>query len=142
MTKKEKNKKVDEKTAVLAVNYPVGDFLVRLKNAALARKHEVNYPYTKYVKAVAESLKKSGHLDEVEKNDNNLVLRLTYKKKEPALINLQIISKPGLRVYTDFDELEKKKGPEVYLISTSFGVMTSKEALKKRIGGEIIARIW
>lgn len=123
-------------------NYPVGDFLIQIKNAAMARNREVSVPETKLVKTVANVLKKQGLLDEIRKDKNNITVRLAYKKKEPVLLGLKLISKPGLRVYWDVDQLEKTKGPSMFLISTSVGILSSKDAIKKRVGGEVIVEIW
>jgi len=123
-------------------NYPVGDFITRIKNAALAGKKVFSVPNTKLVYEVAKTLKKSGVLSEIKKEDSNLNLRLAYHKKEPLLINLKLVSKPGLRVYMNIDELSNHKGVSYFVLSTSKGVMTSKEALKLGIGGEAIAEIW
>lgn len=58
------------------------------------------------------------------------------------MINLKLVSKPGLRIYMTADELEKKKGPSIYLISTPLGIISARQAIKSRVGGEVIAEIW
>jgi small subunit ribosomal protein S8 len=123
------------------VNYPVGDFLIRIKNACLAKKREVRVESTKLIHAVARALKNSGYLDEVVKKGKSLSVRIAYRKKEPVIMNIRLISKPGLRIYMSVGELEKVKGPSVYIVSTSKGVMSIEEAIKKRLGGEVIAEI-
>jgi len=123
------------------MNYPVGDFLIQVKNAAMAKRREVIFADRKQIREIAYVLKEKEYFDEVEKEDGKLKIRLTYIKKEPALISLKLISKPGLRIYMSVDELEKVKSPSFFIVSTSKGVMTSKDAIKKRVGGEIIAEI-
>lgn len=123
-------------------NYPVGDFLIRIKNAVLARRHEVSTSDTKLVAAVALALKAEGLLEEVKKNDGEIIVRLTYRKKEPAILNLRLVSKPGLRIYISVAELEKIKGPSIFIVSTSKGVMSSRRALRERLGGEVIAEVF
>jgi len=125
-------------------NYPVGDFLVQIKNAALSEKREFNLVSTKFIKAVADVLKKEGILEEVtlDKEKRNVTVRLNYHKKRPVLIDLKLVSKPGLRRYMDVDDLKKKRGASFLLLSTPSGVMVSKDAIKKNIGGEVIAEIW
>lgn len=122
-------------------NYPVGDFLIRIKNAVMAKNHNTSVVSSKLVLEVAKKLKKEGYLDEVEKVKNKINVRLKYHKKEPVILNLKLISKPGLRIYMSVKELEKKKGPSIYLISTAKGILTTREAIKKRIGGEVIVEI-
>ena len=112
-----------------------------MKNAALARRKDVEVPYSKLVYSVSEVLKKEKCLSEIKKVENNLVVKVAYFKKEPAILQLKLISKPGKRVYAGSDELHEHKGPSFFLVSTPQGVMTSKEAVKKNIGGEIIAEI-
>jgi len=123
-------------------NYPVGDFLIRLKNAAMAGNKKVDASPDKQIKAIAEALKKMGYLDEVKSEKGTLTVSLTFKNKEPRLMNLKLVSKPGLRVYLGADELEEKKGPSVFLVSTPKGVISSLQAIKNRAGGEVIAEIW
>ncbi len=122
-------------------NYPVGDFLIRIKNAALAKRKSVNVPTTKLIKAVAETLEKEGFLSQVKVTDGELSAMLTYQKKEPVVMNVKLVSKPGLRIYADVDELEGRRKPSILVISTPKGVMSSKEAVKKRVGGEVIAEV-
>lgn len=121
-------------------NYPVGDFVTRVKNAAMSDAKEVRLGKTKLIKAVAEALKREGFLDEVSEKDDELILRLAFKEKEPLIIDLELVSRPGLRIYETVEELESKKGPEVYILSTSKGVLSSNEAVKKNIGGEVILK--
>jgi len=123
-------------------NYPLGDFLIRVKNAAMAGAKDFSVPSTKLVYEVAKVLKKNGILSEVKKKENILDLRIAYHKKEPVLVNMKLVSKPGLRVYKNVDELQKHKGVSYFILTTSQGIMTSKDALKEGIGGEAIVEIW
>jgi small subunit ribosomal protein S8 len=124
------------------INYSIGDFLVRIKNAALAGKKEFEVDNTKLIESIAKVLKKEGILTEVKKKDGILMVKLAYRKKEPILMNLKLVSKPGLRIYMGADELSAIKGPSFFILSTPKGIMTSFEAIKKRIGGEVIVEIW
>jgi len=123
------------------IDYPVGDFLIRVKNAGMARNKNVVVPKTKTVVAVANVLKKIGILDSVKINNNILEATLTFKKKEPVLINIKLISRPGLRIYQTADEIEKKKGPSTLIVSTPKGIVSSHEVKKIRQGGEVIAEV-
>lgn len=122
-------------------NYPVGDFLIRLKNASLARKKDVVVPMSKLIKSLALTLKDLGYLSQVEEEEGNLRVKIAYHKKEPLLSDVRIISKPGLRVYMGVEELRKRRGPYIALVSTPKGIMSSKKAIKERLGGEVIAEV-
>ena len=123
-------------------NYPVGDFLIRVKNAVLARNREVVVANTKLIKEVAKVLKREGFLDAISEKGGELSARLSFRRKEPLILGIKLVSKPGLRIYMGIDELEKKKGPSMFIISSPKGVISSSEAKKKRLGGEVIAEVW
>lgn len=122
-------------------NYFVGDFLIRFKNAAMAKNKSFEARSTKLVLAVAEALKKQGFLDGVTKKGSKAIFSLAFKHKRPVLTDLKLVSKPGLRVYTDVWELNKRKKPSFLLISTPKGILSSKEAIKQNVGGEVIVEI-
>ena len=123
-------------------NYPVGDFLIRIKNAAMIGRKETSAGNTKLIQAVAESLKKLGYLDSVEVKDGKISVTLSYHQKKPILYDLKLVSKPGLRVYKNVDEIEAAKGPFLLILSTNKGIMSSDQAVKERGGGEVLAKIW
>ena len=123
-------------------NYSVGDFLIRIKNVAMAKNKEVVIKSNKNLVAVSEALKKMGFVDSIKNEKGVLTVTLTFKNKKPRLMNLKLVSKPGLRVYMGVEELESKKGPSVFLVSTPKGVMSSLKAIKDRVGGEVVAEIW
>jgi small subunit ribosomal protein S8 len=124
------------------INYPIGDFLIRLKNAVIAGNKEVVVPTTKLIKSVSQVLKKSGFISEIKENEGSMSVTLAIRRKEPVLMDVRLISKPGLRIYMKVDELEKAKGPYVAILSTPLGIMTAMDAIKKKTGGELIARIY
>jgi small subunit ribosomal protein S8 len=133
-----KDKKIFKK---MVGNYPVGDFLIRLKNASLARKKRIEFPAYNFVVSVAKALKKEGYLREVRTKDGVLEAALSYMKKEPLLTDIKIVSKPGVRIYMKKEELEKIKSPSIFILSTPKGVMSSKEAISNNLGGEVIAKV-
>lgn len=124
------------------VNYPIGDFLIQIKNAALAVKGEISVEKTKFIKSVAITLKKEGYLTDVKDEAGILTVTLAFHKKEPLLLGLKLVSRPGLRIYMSADDIENQRGPEMLIISTPKGVMSAKEAIKKRLGGEVIVKVW
>lgn len=127
---------------MVKVDYPVGDFLIRVKNAAKVRQRELAVAKTKAVRAVAEVLKKEGILESVTEKKGELIVKLAFRRKEPVLLDLRLVSKPGLRIYMGVEELEKVKKPSILILSTSKGVMPSGKALKMRLGGEVIVEVW
>lgn len=130
------------KTKQTFSNYSVGDFLVRVKNAAMAGNKTVEYKAQKQIVAVANALKKYGFVDEVKKGKDTITVSLTFKNKKAVMTDLKLVTKPGLRVYMKIGEVEKRKGPSIYIISTPKGIISSREAIKTRVGGEVIAQIW
>lgn len=140
MIKEKTERQTRKNTSV--VNYPIGDFLIRVKNAALARNHEIVVTNSKLVENVALLLEKEGYLEGIKKEKGKLFVRLAYRRKEPVILGLKLVSSPGLRVYKGVFELEKKKGYSTFIVSTPEGVLTAMGAIKKRLGGEVIAEIW
>src|SRR4030065_2218848 len=98
---KSENKKEMSKHAGRSgvTNYPVGDFLIRIKNAAIAKNHNLVVTKTSLVKEVAKILENWGYIINLREEGNNLLMNLTYIRKEPVLMDIRLISKPGLRVY-------------------------------------------
>lgn len=123
-------------------NYPVGDFIIRLKNAALAGNKSLEVSRTKFIVETCKTLKKMGFVEVFEEKSGKVKVELVFKSKKPLVMGIKLISKPGLRVYKSADELAKVKGPSIFLISTPKGLLSSKEAIKQRVGGEVIAEIW
>ena len=124
------------------INYPVGDFIIRLKNAALAGNKEFEAAETSLVLNTCKALKKMGFVEDFKEKDGKLTVSLVFKSKKPLIFGAKLLSNPGLRIYKGADELAKVKGPSVFLISTPKGLLASYEAIKQRVGGEVIAEIW
>lgn len=124
-----------------ATNYPVGDFLIKLKNASMAGNKEVKVAGSSKIMAIAEALKRLGFLDGAKKEKDIITVTLAFKNKKPLLMDVSLMSKPGLRIYMGVTEIEKKKGPSIYLITTPVGIISSRQAIKSRTGGEVIAEI-
>ena len=130
------------------VSDTIADMLTRIRNANQMRYEEVNVPASNIKKEIARILKEEGFIKDykIENNDaqGTIVLTLKYTdKKERVITGLKRISKPGLRVYANKDEIPKVlNGLGIAIISTSKGIMTDKEARKENIGGEVLAYIW
>lgn len=122
-------------------NYHIADFLIRLKNASMANLKEITMPTTKLIEGVAKTLKSENFLNDVLVKDGMINVKLAIYMKKPVLSNVTVISRPGLRIYMNVDELESIKSPDVYILSTPKGVMSGKQAIKARTGGEVIAKV-
>ena len=126
----------------------IADMLTRIRNANQMRYEEVNVPSSNIKKEIARILKEEGFIKDYKIVDDNVqgTIELTLKytdKKERVINGLKRISKPGLRVYVQKDEVPKVlNGLGIAIISTSKGIMTDKEARKENIGGEVLAYIW
>lgn len=123
-------------------NYSIGDFMIRLKNAGLAGKKEFEVNKTRLTKEASVALKKMGFVEDFKEKGDMLTVSLVFKNKKPLILGLRLISKPGLRIYKGTDELAKIRKPSVLLVSTPKGLLSSYEAIKQRVGGEVVAEVW
>ena len=101
-----------------------------------------NRIYEKLKEDIFGDLVKEGYLNQVKKEGEMLLMTLSYRKKEPEIFGLKLVSKPGLRVYLGIEDLEKRRKPSILLISTPKGIISGREALKARVGGEVIVEVW
>lgn len=126
----------------------IADMLTRIRNAGTAKHESVDIPASNVKSAIAQILLDEGYVKEVQTIDDGKqgVIRLTLKYtegKKSVISGIKRISKPGLRVYANKEELPKVLGGlGVAIISTSNGIMTDKKARQLGIGGEVMAYIW
>jgi small subunit ribosomal protein S8 len=123
------------------------DFVIQLKNAAMARKKDITTPYANINKAIAKALMKEGFVETVKEDDQDgrkmLSIRLRYQSRKPAITDVLLVSKPSLRRYVSADEIVRIQGKaSTAIISTNAGVLSGKEAIKKGVGGELLFKIW
>ena len=127
---------------------PIADMLTRIRNANSAKHKTVDVPSSKMKTAIAEILFKEGYIKsfEIINNENQGIIRITLKYDEKGtrvIDGIKRISKPGLRVYANKEELPRVlNGLGTAIISTSQGLKTDKEAREAGIGGEVLAYIW
>jgi len=129
---------------------PIADLLARLRNAALARHEHARIPASRLKVAVAELLKAEGYVTDVHreevgpKKEPTLTITLKYgNDRKCAFLGLRRVSRPGRRVYLGHDSIPRVlSGLGVSILSTSQGVMTDKEARRRKIGGELICEVW
>lgn len=127
----------------VAVNDPVGDMLTRLRNAVTARHETVEIPASRLKAEIAKLLKAEGYVSDVRTEPRNLVVKLKYSGKVSALTGIERVSRPGRRVYARRGELPRVLGGlGIAIVSTSAGVMSGRDARRRRLGGEVLATVW
>jgi len=126
----------------------IADMLTRIRNANSAKHETVEIPASNAKKAVAKILLDEGYIKDytVIEDDKQGIVRITLKygaNKSQVLTGLRRVSKPGLRIYANCEEMPKVlKGLGIAIVSTSKGIMTDKEARRQNVGGEVWAYIW
>ncbi|MBS7303141.1 MAG: 30S ribosomal protein S8 [Lachnospiraceae bacterium] len=133
----------------MTMSDPIADMLTRIRNANTAKHDTVDVPASKMKLAIAKILLDEGYIAkyDVIEDGNFKTIHITLKygadKNEKIITGLKRISKPGLRVYANREELPKVLGGlGIAIISTNQGVVTDKEARKLGVGGEVLAFIW
>ena len=133
----------------MTMSDPIADMLTRIRNANTAKHDTVDVPASKMKVAIADILLKEGYIKSynVEEVGSFKTIHITLKygkdKNEKVISGLKRISKPGLRVYANTNELPKVLGGlGVAIISTNKGVLTDKEARNAKVGGEVLAFVW
>ena len=126
---------------------PIADLLTRIRNANKMHHEKVSIPSSTLKLNILKVLKEEGFITDykvIEDNKQNVIeVTLKYNNNEAVIKGLRRISKPGLRKYTDVENLPKVlHGLGIAIISTSKGVMTDSEARKQQVGGEVLAYVW
>lgn len=122
------------------------DLIIRIKNGYMARRDQITSPHSRFREDILKKLQGLGYIKEYSVEGDvikNITITLSYEGAMPAVTDVKIQSKPGRRWYTASKRLKPVLGGlGVALISTSQGILTNKEALKKNIGGELLFEIW
>ncbi|MTI22227.1 30S ribosomal protein S8 [Fulvivirga sp. RKSG066] len=129
---------------------PIADYLTRLRNALKANHRVVDIPASNLKKEMTKVLHDKGYIlnykfEDTENNQGNIKIALKYNEdtKKPAVLNLERVSKPGLRKYVQAESLPRVlNGLGVAILSTSKGVVTDKEAREMHIGGEVLCYVY
>lgn len=125
------------------LNDPIADMLTQIVNAQMVKKPEVVLHLSKFKIAILEVLKHYKLINDFQTKNNNLSIELKYNGTKPQITKIKKISKPGLRIYTNYKRIPVvKQGLGLVIISTSQGVMAGHTARKKNLGGEIICEIY
>ena len=133
----------------MMTNDPIADMLTRIRNANTAKHDTVDVPSSKMKLAIADILVREGYVEKYELVENgafnNIHITLKYgaDKNEKIISGIKKISKPGLRVYANKENLPKVLGGlGIAILSTNHGVITDKEARRLGVGGEVLAFVW
>jgi len=127
---------------------PLADLLVRIRNGMRAKLDQVSVPASRMKLEIVRILKSEGYLQKYEMIDDKKqgTLRLTLRygpKREPVIRGLKRISRPGVRIYVGVNEIPRVMGGMgTVVLSTSRGLLTGREARRRRIGGEVLCTVW
>jgi len=129
---------------------PIADMLTRIRNANVAMHDEVNMPSSKLKQSLATILQSEGYIEGYSIADTEgrpgqtLTVTMKYSpERERVISGVKRVSKPGLRVYTKADKVPRVLGGlGVAVLSTSQGLMSDREARKRRMGGEVLCYVW
>jgi small subunit ribosomal protein S8 len=133
----------------MTMSDPIADMLTRIRNANTAKHDTVDIPYSKIKFSIAQILLDEGYVKSVDLVDNGSFkdIRVTLKygadKNDKIITGLKRISKPGLRVYANKEQVPKVlDGLGIAILSTNQGIVTDKKARELQVGGEVLAFIW
>ncbi len=132
----------------MQISDTIADMLTRIRNASAAKHDSVDVPASNVKKAIAQILLDEGYITsfQVEEDGKQGVIHITLKygrNKSQAISGIRRVSKPGLRIYTNVEDMPKvMKGLGIAILSTSKGIMTDKQARKANVGGEVLAYVW
>ena len=126
----------------------IADMLTRIRNANSAKHESVDVPASNMKKAIADILKEEGYIAgyQIVEDGKQGIIRITLKYgrgKQRVIQGLRRVSKPGLRIYSNCEDMPKvMTGLGIAIVSTSKGVMTDKKARELNVGGEVLAFVW
>ena len=125
----------------------IADMLTRIRNANDAKHESVEIPASNMKKAIADILANEGYIKGYQIIDDNkqgiIKVTLKYVGTQKAITGLKRVSKPGLRIYANCEDMPKvMNGLGIAIVSTSKGIMTDKKARKENVGGEVLAFVW
>ena len=131
----------------MSLSDPIGDMIARIKNAQERNHKKVELPSSNFKIKIADILKNEGFIKNFKVNKENnkflLSLELKYHSGNPVISTFERVSKPGRRIFSSADSLPKiNNGLGIAIVSTPKGVMTDIDARKKRVGGEIICKVF
>src|SRR5688572_18107019 len=132
----------------MLIQDPIGDFLSRIKNAVARNREAISLPTNKMINSIAEILKTEGFINDYKvvdaKPQPQIEVQLKYVGGESAVRSAKRVSKPGRRIYHSYNDMPKriKGGLGFSIYSTPVGIITNKEAINRKVGGECICTIY
>ncbi len=130
----------------MSLSDPIGDMLARIKNAQVRNHRKVSLPSSKFKTKIADVLKSEGYIIDYKVNDDEkplIEINLKYNSGNPVINTIERVSKPGRRIFSSANSLPKiNNGLGIAIVSTPQGVMTDVDARKKKLGGEIICKVF
>ena len=130
----------------MSLSDPIGDMLARIKNAQVRNHSKVSLPSSKFKAKIADVLKSEGYIIDYKINDDkkpSIEINLKYNSGNPVINTIERISKPGIRVYSKINELQKSYGGlGISILSTPKGVMSDQKARDNNVGGEILCEVF
>lgn len=124
---------------------PISDFFIRIKNAQRAGHQTLQVSYSKFKHELAKALERAGLVGKIDKRGKRirktLEICLLYFEEKPVINDLRLISKPGQRIYSSYQNLKPTRDRSIFFLSTSKGVLSGREAKKIKTGGELIVEI-
>ncbi len=131
----------------MSMTDPIADMLTLIRNGYQARHEKVEMPWSRIKEEIARILQEEGYINgyKVHREGAKAVLRvmLRYVDKEPVLLGIERVSKPGRRIYSGHRELPKvRNGFGIAIVSTSKGLLTDEAARRERVGGEVLCAVW
>ena len=130
----------------MSLSDPIGDMLARIKNAQVRNHSKVTLPSSKFKAKIADVLKSEGYIIDYKINDDkkpSIEINLKYNSGNPVINTIERISKPGRRIFSSASSLPKiNNGLGIAIVSTPQCVMTDVDARKKKLGGEIICKVF
>ena len=130
----------------MSLSDPIGDMLARIKNAQVRNHNKVIFPSSKFKAKIADVLKSEGYIIDYKINEDkkpSIEINLKYNSGNPVINTIERISKPGRRIFSSASSLPKiNNGLGIAIVSTPQGVMTDVDARKKKLGGEIICKVF
>jgi len=130
----------------MSLSDPIGDMLARIKNAQVRNHKNVLLPSSKFKTKIADVLKSEGYIIDYKVNEDEkplIEIYLKYNSGNPVINTIERVSKPGRRIFSSASSLPKiNNGLGIAIVSTPQGVMTDVDARKKKLGGEIICKVF
>ena len=123
---------------------PIADMLTRVRNGISAGHDRVEFPASKMKAGICKVLKEEGYIRSfkiIAKTKSDIRIKVLFK--ENAIVGLKRVSKPGLRQYKGYSEMPRViSGLGTSIVSTSKGIISSREASKQKVGGEVLCNVW